>query len=130
QQSVVRRSISVYADGVECSSRHVAQRLLQKRGRNRRIGGDKRQHRRHIGMNHPRALGAAYEMNALSGHLERSSRGFRASVRGANGERSLRKGTRRRAAEPSNDRQRAQNFRQRKRKSDRASGATTQFMSV
>src|SRR5882724_5015118 len=72
QQRVVCRSVAVHADGVEGAAGDVAQRFLQKGRSNRRIRGDKRQHGRHVRVNHARAFRAAHEMNSLAGHLERS----------------------------------------------------------
>ena len=43
-----------------------------------------------FGMNHARALGTANQMDALAGHFEGSAGGFRASVRGADGQREFR----------------------------------------
>src|SRR5216683_990268 len=128
EERVVRRSVAIHADRVERAARDVTQRFLQKGRRDRRIRGDKRKHRRHIGMNHPRTFGATHEMNSLPGHLERSRSGFRTRVRGANCERSFREGTRRRTAKARDDRQRAKNFFQRQGNANDACGADKQFL--
>ena len=87
EQSVVRRSVAIDTDRIERASGDVQQRFLQKRRSNRRIRGHKREHRRHVGMDHPRTFGAAHQMNSLACHHERSGRGFWARVRGADRER-------------------------------------------
>src|SRR6266478_5915367 len=128
EQRVVRRSVAIHADRVERPARHLAQSFLQQRRSDRRIRSHKRQHRRHVGMDHPRAFRAAHEMDSLACHLERSCRGFRARVRGANRERRFRKRPRRWAAKACDDRQRAKNFFQWQRYADYARRTNKQFL--
>ena len=127
-QRVIRRRVAIDADGVEREARNVTQRFLQERRSNRCIRGHKREHRRHVRMDHPRAFGAAHEMNSLPGHLEGSRGGFRTCIRCADRQRSFRERTRRGAAKTRDDRQRAQNFFQRQRHANDAGRTDKQFL--
>ena len=123
EQRVVGGSVAIDRDGVEGSRGDIAQRFLQKRRRDGRIGDYKSQRGGHVGMNHPRALGAAHQMHPLACHFEGSRRRFRTRVGGADGQREFREGTSRRPAVARNHRQGAQDFFQRQRYADNASGA-------
>src|ERR1700675_2849082 len=87
RQRVVRRRVAVDADAIKRARADVTQSFLQKLRRDGGIGYDESECRRQVGVTHPCALRAAYEMNSLAGHFERSARGFWARVRRANGER-------------------------------------------
>ena len=128
QQRVVCRSVAIHADRVERPRCNLAQRPLQQGRSNRRICCDERQHCRHIRMNHPRALGAADEMNAFPSHLERSGRGFWACVGRTDRQRSLRERARGRAPVPRDDRQGAKDFLQRHLHADHSCGANKKLL--
>jgi len=76
-----------HTDRIKCPLRYFSQSFLKQSGRNRGIGYDESQSRRHVRMNHPRALGAAHQVHALARHLERNRSSLWARVRGADGER-------------------------------------------
>ena len=67
-------------------------------------------------------------MNALAGHLEERGRGFWARVRGADGERELRKRARRGPAIARDPRKGAENFFERQGNADDAGGADKNFV--
>src|SRR6202521_2886120 len=102
EQSVVRGRVAIHADGVERARGHIPQRLLQQGRRDGGVRRDKRQHRRHIRMDHACAFGAAHQMNPFPRHLERSGRGFGTCVRRADRERQLSEGARRGTPVPRN----------------------------
>src|SRR6267378_3405987 len=128
EQRVVRRSVAIHADRVERASCYFAQRPLQQGRSNRRVCCDEGQHRRHVGMDHSRALGAADEMNPFPGHLERRGRGFRACVGRADRKRSFRERTGRGTAMPRNDWQRTKNFLKRHLHADHSCGANKKLL--
>src|SRR5260221_14565781 len=74
-------------------------------------------------MNHPRALGAADNMDSLASHLETRGSRFWPGVGGANGQREFGKGTRGSAAITRKRRKRTENFFYRELHADDASRA-------
>src|SRR6516165_10047317 len=74
-------------------------------------------------MNHAGAFGAADEMNAFSGHLERRGSRLRPRIGGANRQRKFHERTSRGAAVSRDSRQRAKNFFDREGYADDARGA-------
>ena len=130
EKGVVCRSVSIHANGVEGSSRHFVERLLQQRRRDGRVGHHKRQRRGHIRMNHPCALGAAHQVNPLARHFERSGGRFRAGVRGADGQRQFHEGARRGAAVLRERGERSQDFFHRQLHADDPGGAHEHFLGL
>ena len=64
---------------------HGRERALQKRLPNGRVGHDVREHRRHIRMDHPRALGAAQQADRFAAEPAARRRPFRPRVGGHDG---------------------------------------------
>ena len=64
KQRVRGRGVAVDGDGVERVDDALAQQRLQRRRRDRRVGEDEGQHRRHVGRDHAGALG-----EAVDGHV-------------------------------------------------------------
>ena len=80
--AVVGRHVAVDGDGVERLLDAPGQRRLQRRRRDRRVGGDEAEHRRHLRVDHPRALGDRGQPHGHAPYLDRPQRHLGAQVGG------------------------------------------------
>ena len=81
KQRVVSRAVTVHGDAIECAAHHVAQRDVKHAGLDRRVSDDEGKHRRHVGMNHPGALGASSDAHCLPTDAARCGGALRARIR-------------------------------------------------
>ncbi len=95
EQGVVGGTVAIDGNAVERARDNFAQRAIEDRRRDGRVGEDKREHRRHVRMNHPGALSATRNAHGTSANFAVCGGALRTRIGSHDGARESVEGARR-----------------------------------